>query len=209
MYGSRQRGISQTYPWQIQHPGRPSLKDIETCSDRIGCLSQTIANLVFSVTGYHNIDLFATRLNNRLSMYVSPIRDSKALAIDTLSISWDYIHGYAFPPFHVIPHSPLRLPPTFQTFGSTRRETCASKPSNACPSHRGIIKQSITDRKFSREVAEHISAARLSTRKVYDGKWTVFTNWCPQREINPVLASPRIIADFLLHMFEEKKCHYH
>ena len=26
---------SQTYPWQIQHPGRPSLKNVETCSDRM------------------------------------------------------------------------------------------------------------------------------------------------------------------------------
>ena len=66
-------------------------------------LSQTIANLVFSMTGYPNIDLFATRLNNRLPMYVSPISDSKALAIDALSVSLDHIHGYAFPPVHVIP----------------------------------------------------------------------------------------------------------
>ena len=67
------------------------------------CLNQTIAYLVFSVTGCPSIDLFATRLNNRLPMYVSPIPDSKALAIDALSISWDHIHGYAFPPFHAIP----------------------------------------------------------------------------------------------------------
>ena len=26
---------SQTYSWQIQHPGRPSLKNVETCSDRM------------------------------------------------------------------------------------------------------------------------------------------------------------------------------
>ena len=67
------------------------------------CLSQTIASLVFTMTGYPNIDLFATGLNNRLPMYVSPIPDSKALATDVLSISWDHIHGYAFPLFHVIP----------------------------------------------------------------------------------------------------------
>ena len=67
------------------------------------CLNQTIANLVFSMSGYPSIDLFETSLNNRLPAYVSPIPDSKALAMDTLSVSWDYIHGYAFPPFHVIP----------------------------------------------------------------------------------------------------------
>ena len=203
-------------------------------------LSQTIANLVFSMTGYPSIDLFATRLNNRLPMYVSPIPDSKALAIDTLSISWDHIHGYAFPLFHVIPAilnkiclfqcrivleapvwpqrswfpdllqllaPPLRLPNIPVLLGQLEGRH-ASKPTNACPSRLGIIKQSITDKKFSREVADlHLSAAkRLSTRKVYDAKWTVFTNWCRQRKINPVLASPRIIADFLLQMSEEKKC---
>ena len=26
---------SQTYPWHIQHPGRPSLKNVETCSDQM------------------------------------------------------------------------------------------------------------------------------------------------------------------------------
>ena len=36
------------------------------------CLDQAVCNLVLSVTGYPNIDLFATRLNNRLPVYVSP-----------------------------------------------------------------------------------------------------------------------------------------
>ena len=206
------------------------------------CLNQTIANLVFSLTGYPNIDLFVTGLNNsRLPIYVSPIPDSKALAIDALSVSWDHIHGYAFLPFHAIPAilnkiclfqcrivlvaplspqrswfpdllqllvaPPLRLPNVPDLLGQLEGKTYASKPSNACTSLLGIIKQSVTDKNFLREVAENISAARrLSTRRVYDAKWTVFTNWCRQRKINPVLASPRIIADFLLHMFEEKKC---
>ena len=97
--------------------------------------------------------------------------------------------------------SSLKTPQRSRLSGSTRRETYASKRSNACPSPLGIIKQSLTDKKFPREVAE-----QLSTRKVYDAKWTVFTNWCRQRKVNPVLASPRIIAELLLHMFEEKKC---
>ena len=67
------------------------------------CLDQAICNLVLSVTGYPNIDLFATRLNNRLPVYVSPIPDDRALAIDALSMNWDRIHAYAFPPFALIP----------------------------------------------------------------------------------------------------------
>ena len=67
------------------------------------CLNQTIANLVFSMMGYPNIDLFVTRLNNRLPVYVSRIPESKALAIDALSVSWDHMHRYTFHRFHVIP----------------------------------------------------------------------------------------------------------
>ena len=66
------------------------------------CLDQAVCNLVLSVTGYPNIDLFATRLNNRLPVYVSPIPDDRALAIDALSMNWDRIHAYAFHPFALI-----------------------------------------------------------------------------------------------------------
>ena len=55
------------------------------------------------MSGHPNIDLFATRLNNRLPLFVSPIPDIKALAIDAMSMNWDGIHAYAFPPFHIIP----------------------------------------------------------------------------------------------------------
>ena len=66
-------------------------------------LDQSVANAIFQMTDFSNIDLFATRLNNRLPVYVSPIPDQKALAIDSLSMNWDRIHAYAFPPFHLIP----------------------------------------------------------------------------------------------------------
>ena len=34
---------------------------------------------------------------------MSPIPDQKALSIDALSMDWNRIHAYAFPPFHLIP----------------------------------------------------------------------------------------------------------
>ena len=66
-------------------------------------LDQTICNAICMMTDHPNIDLFATRLNNRLPLYVSPIPDKKALSVDALSMNWDRIHAYAFPPFHIIP----------------------------------------------------------------------------------------------------------
>ena len=66
-------------------------------------LNQEIANKIFQIMDFPSIDLFATRLNHRLPLYVSPIPDQKALSIDALSMDWNRIHAYSFPPFHLIP----------------------------------------------------------------------------------------------------------
>ena len=66
-------------------------------------LNQEIANKIFQIMDFPSIDLFPTRLNHRLPLYVSPIPDQKALSIDALTMDWNHIHAYAFPPFHLIP----------------------------------------------------------------------------------------------------------
>ena len=61
---------------------------------------------MFSVTyilNFPNMDLFATRFNHKLQLYVTPVQDNKALAIDALSMDWNHLHAYAFPPFILIP----------------------------------------------------------------------------------------------------------
>ena len=65
-------------------------------------LNQEIANKIFQIMDFPSIDLFATRLNHRLPLYVLPITDQKALSIDAISMDWNRIHAYAFPPFHLI-----------------------------------------------------------------------------------------------------------
>ena len=66
-------------------------------------LDQTVANSVFQMLNFPNVDLFATRFNHRLPLYVSPVQDYKALAIDALSMDWNHLHANAFPPFILIP----------------------------------------------------------------------------------------------------------
>ena len=71
----------------------------------------------------------------------------------------------------------------------------------------GIVKQSLRDRQFSSDVAEHLSKARrVSTAKVYDAKWQIFRDWADQRKIDPIQATPQIVADFLTFLFSVKKC---
>ena len=52
---------------------------------------------------YPNLDLFVTRFNHKLPLYVSPVLDNQAFAIDAFSMNWNHIHAYAFPPTILIP----------------------------------------------------------------------------------------------------------
>ena len=56
-----------------------------------------------------NIDLFATDLNHKLPVYVSPCPDPKAWAVDALSVSWTGMAAYAFPPFPLLPKVLLKI----------------------------------------------------------------------------------------------------
>ena len=87
-----------------------------------------------------------------------------------------------------------------------KRKICSSKPPTSRPSRLGVIKQSIRDKKFSQDVADFVSRSRTSTQKVYDAKWSIFSNWCHTKKVNPISAPVTVIADFLIFLFMEKKC---
>ena len=90
---------------------------------------------------------------------------------------------------------------------SAKRQNSASKPGPSTTSRLGIVKQSLRDRQFSSDVAEHVSKSRRdSTVKVYDAKWQIFRDWADQRKIDPIQATPQIVADFLTFLFSVKKC---
>ena len=94
-----------------------------------------------------------------------------------------------------------------KTTDSIQRKISTSKPPNSRPSRLGVIKQSIRDKKFSQNVADFVSRSRrASTQKVYDAKWTIFSNWCHTKKVNPISAPITVIADFLIFLFSEKKC---
>ena len=49
------------------------------------------------------VDLFATSLNAKLPIYVSPVPDDKAWQIDALNIFWEALDAYAFCPVAILP----------------------------------------------------------------------------------------------------------
>ena len=58
---------------------------------------------IFSVYQELNLDLFASRLNNKLSKFCSWKPDPDCAHVDAFSINWSSYHFYAFPPFSLIP----------------------------------------------------------------------------------------------------------
>ena len=66
-------------------------------------LDHSIANSIFQMFIYPNLDLFATRFNHKLPLFVSPVLDNQVFAIDAFSMNWNYLHAYAFSPTMLIP----------------------------------------------------------------------------------------------------------
>ena len=66
-------------------------------------LHQQIFNQICRVWHTPMLDLFATHLNHKLPIYVSPDPDKKAWKIDALNICWEGLDGYVFCPVVILP----------------------------------------------------------------------------------------------------------
>ena len=61
-------------------------------------LSQRVFDSLWVKWERPHVDLFATRHNNKLPTFVSPVPDEKAWEVDALSLNWSGLIAYAFPP---------------------------------------------------------------------------------------------------------------
>jgi ribonuclease HI len=66
-------------------------------------LQPRIFQNICDVFGAPKMDLFASRLNYQLKPYCAWHPDPEAAVIDSFSISWSDVFGYAFPPFALLP----------------------------------------------------------------------------------------------------------
>ena len=81
------------------------------------------------------------------------------------------------------------------------QEPVKSEPTCLAPRASAIKEQG-----FSEAVAARIEAPqRGSTRSVYEAKWTIFTKWCLCNQVDVRAPPLKAIADFLLHLFQDKK----
>jgi len=65
-------------------------------------LDQKFFNKIITIFGPLEVDLFASRLNNKLPVYYAWKPDPYATGIDAFTISWSNINFYCFPPFSLI-----------------------------------------------------------------------------------------------------------
>ena len=88
-------------------PGR-----LNMIADKLSRLGQTIQTEwsldpeVFQAICFRwhqpQVDLFATRFNNKLPQFVSPVPEPQAWAVDALGLSWEDLDPYAFPPAAIL-----------------------------------------------------------------------------------------------------------
>ena len=101
--GTWHRYQSSSHSRQIQHSCRPPIKIRQTYQDRMGSGSNSsefsIPDAQFSKCGL----VCDSIQSHKLPLYVSSVQDNKALAIDALSMDWNHLYAYAFPPFILIP----------------------------------------------------------------------------------------------------------
>ena len=85
----------KTHSRESQCSSRFSVKKRQGDSDRMGIESSSVQSHCHC---WHQpmVDLFATKLNHKLPMYMFPVPDSQAWETDALNISWEGLDGYEF-----------------------------------------------------------------------------------------------------------------
>ena len=175
------------------------------------------------------MDLFATSLNKKLPLYVSPIPDPQAWAVDALNIPWENLVEYVFPPTALLPkviqklqsqvcrlaNQTVVLGPCGDVSGHTQTTTTYPHPAQTTteqplprqpnfPESPHLVSRSSTlqEHRFNAEVAERIAAPqRLSTRAIYSSKWTVFQRWCTEEQVDFRNPSISDICNFFWYLF--------
>ena len=64
-------------------------------------------NSLFALWGQPMIDLFATQENKKAMLFCSWIPSQHAFALDALSVAWENMYAYTFPPIQLIHKSTL------------------------------------------------------------------------------------------------------
>ena len=92
---------SQAHPRVPECDGRPTVQVQSSAVNRMVSAPQLFKQICQKWFTPH-VDLFATHLNHKLLLYVSPVPDPKAWYIDALNINWTNLTAYAYPPMALL-----------------------------------------------------------------------------------------------------------
>ena len=103
--------LAQSKDWFLKARFLPGVRNVLADSlsrkDQIlpaeWALHPAVVKAIFRTWETPLLDLFATYQNNQLlPVYVSPIPDQSAYAVDALSFSWENLQAYAYPPTSIL-----------------------------------------------------------------------------------------------------------
>jgi len=103
------------------------------------------------------------------------------------------------------PSASPTLPPPAPTDAAQQPRT-RQHPHTQSARMQAIIDATI-DRGFSAEVSARIAHGRLRTSSElqYDSRWNAFSDWCRERQADPVTAPVGVLANFLTHLFVDRQ----
>ncbi|VDH97132.1 Hypothetical predicted protein [Mytilus galloprovincialis] len=88
---------------------------------------------------------------------------------------------------------------------SNQGQGSLSKSRKTSSTRLASLRVSLRKRGFSEGATKHLTkSVRDSTSIVYDAKWSIFSDWCSEREIDPFQVTVQQLADFLVFLFESK-----
>ena len=89
------------------------------------------------------------------------------------------------------------------SFVSTQNKHCSSKSSSFQSDCMAAINRSFQSKGFSSKARKLMAASwRVGTQKDYSAKFSKFSSWCSEREIDPYSATIAQCADFLSYLFQ-------
>ena len=91
---------SPTHPRPLKCDSRQAIQTGSNHLDRVVPTSRSFSSDMQPMAPAS--DLFATRFNHKLPQFVSPVPDSLAVAVDALTLPWEELDAYAFPPTAIL-----------------------------------------------------------------------------------------------------------
>ena len=203
-------------------------------------LHQETFDLLCQTWHYPQVDMFATRYNCKLVQFVSPIPDPKAWSVDALTLSWEDLDMYLFPPVSLMGKVVSKLSdhwyrrailiapgwPNMPWFWDLV-ELSARVPL-CLPHHPDLVTQPFNKARHRDLTNLNLHAWLLEPRQSRSRgslvQWRqelrrlkdvqpeqstkrsgpFFVRWCETSQVDFRNPSIKQIADFLLHLFQEK-----